>query len=161
MCGYVTHDDYHESNTRATLKEVMAALKASEKCVLELSDDVYDEVERLLYKYQIFVRQDVRQNKATHKGVSWYLTDAPGGRSLISYQDGPRAEWLNDCFADEVPLWLLRTLFRRIKQRKPLGDQDADDIIKRVGDLDAAFVRTPPNLVNQPRYASYVEDADD
>jgi len=115
----------------------------------------------LLYKNQVFVLQGVRESMGKHTGVSWYLVEKCGSEdklALISYQDGPRAEWANECFADEVPLWLLHGLLRRIQRRKPLGDQDADDTIQRVEDLDAEYVQKTPNL---PRYASYVEDNDD
>ncbi len=61
-------------------------------------------------------------------------------RALINYQDGVSGEWLNNCYADEVPLWLLISLFRRIQRRKPLGDQEADETITSVRDVDAAYV---------------------
>lgn len=134
--GYVVPGDDYESDTSASLKNVMAALKAGDGAAL--SNDIYDAVERLLYKYQVFVKQG-RETIAKHMGVSWYLTDGPGARALISYQDGPAGEWLNDCYADEVPLWLLIALFRRIARRKPLGDQRANETIARVDSLDAAY----------------------
>jgi hypothetical protein len=147
-------DDY-ESDTRRSLKKVIAELKRAE--AVTPSNDPYDAVEHLLYKYQIFVRQGVRESfGAQHKKVSWYLTERDDGRALISYQDGAGAEWLNDCYADEVPLWLLISLFRRIQRRKPLGDQDADETIARALDLDATYVQKSLRL---PHYASYVEDA--
>jgi hypothetical protein len=137
MRGYVTPSDDYESDTTASLKSIVVALKAE-----MLSDDIYDAVERLLYRYQVFIRQGIRENMGNHKGVSWYLTDSPAdARAFISYQEGPRAEWLNDCFADEVPVWLLVSLFRRIARHKPLGDQDADETISRIDDLDAAYFR--------------------
>ncbi|MFZ0011710.1 MAG: hypothetical protein WAL97_07400 [Halobacteriota archaeon] len=139
MRGHVMPADDYESDTAASLKSVIVALKAE-----KLSDDIYDAVERLLYKYQVFVLQGVRESMGKHTGVSWYLVEKCGSeymRALISYQDGPHTEWANECFADEVPLWLLRGLLRRIQRRKPLGDQDADEIISRIDDLDAAFVR--------------------
>jgi hypothetical protein len=154
--GYVTPGDDYESDTTASLKSITVALKAE-----KLSDDIYDAVERLLYKYQVFVLQGVRESMGKHTGVSWYLVEKCGSEdklASISYQDGPRAEWANECFADEVPLWLLRGLLRRIQRRKPLGDQDADDTIARVDNLDAKYVQ---KASNQPHYASYVEDADD
>lgn len=151
--GYVTLGDDYESDTTASVKIIMAALKAE-----KLSDDLYDAVERSLHKYQVFVKQGVRETIAKHKGISWYLTDSRDGRALISYQDGPRAEWANNCYADEVPLWLLIGLIRRIARRKPLGDQDADETIARVHNLDAEYVQKAPTL---PHYASYVEDHGD
>jgi hypothetical protein len=124
------------------LKQLIVELKAHEKRGSELSNEICDSVERLLYKYEVFVKQGVRERFAKHSSVSWYLTDSPiDAKAFISYQDGPRAEWANDCYADEVPLWLLVGLFRRIQRRKPLGDQDADETISRIDDLDAAFVR--------------------
>jgi len=136
--GYVTPDDACESDTHKSIKDIIATLNTGGDA---LTNDVYDAVERLLYKYQVFVKQGVREDIATHTGVSWYLTDGDGGRALISYQDGPRAEWQNDCFSDEVPLWLLLGLFKRIRRRKLLGDQAADDTIKRVDELDTAYER--------------------
>ena len=136
MRGYATPADDYESETSASLKDIIAALKVGEKSDgAELSIDIYDAVERLLYKYQIFVLQGIRENIANHKGVSWYLVDKcnqDDKRALISYQDGPRADWFHECYADEVPLWLLMALFRRIARRKPLGDQEADDTIQHV-----------------------------
>jgi hypothetical protein len=148
-------DDY-ESDTPRSLKEVIAELKRGETSTL--SDDLFDAVERLLYTYQVFpsVRQGVRKNIGTqHKNVSWYLTERDDGRALINYQDGVRAKWLNDCYADDVPLWLLISLFRRIQRRKPLGDQEADETIARVDDLDATYMQ---KSARSPHYASYVED---
>jgi hypothetical protein len=158
---WIASSDYRESDTYLSLKETLAELKARDKSGLELSNDMCDSVERLLYKYQVFVLQGVRESMGKHIGVSWYLVEKCGSedkRVLISYQDGPRAEWANECFADEVPLWLLHGLLRRIQRRKPLGDQDADDTIQRVDNLDAEYVQ---RMSNQPHYASYVEDADD
>lgn len=136
--GYVTPDDDYESNTHQSIKDIIAALNKGG----EVPNSIYDAVVRLLYKYQVFVKQGVREDFGKpHKGVSWYLTDGADRRALISYQDGPHAEWLNGCFSDEVPLWLLLGLFKRIQRRKPLGDQDTDDTIKRVDELDTAYER--------------------
>lgn len=141
MFGWVTPSDVHESDTHRSLKEVTAALKRASNGAT-LSDEIYDDVERLLYNDQVFVRQGVCEDIATHKGVSWYLTLLEGDeRALINYQDGAHAEWCNDRYADEVPLWLLISLFRRIARRKPLGDQKADETIQSVDALDAAYVR--------------------
>lgn len=141
MFGWIMPSDVHESDTTASLKEVMAALKRANKgaCLL---DELYDAAERLLYIYANLVRQGVRERITTsHTGVTWYLT-LRDERAFISYQDGPRAEWLNECYADEVPLWLLIGLFCRIARRKPLRDAQADVTIKKVRDMDAAYVRT-------------------
>jgi hypothetical protein len=159
--GYVVPADDYESNTSASLKDILALLKLGETSSGAITNDIYDAVERLLYENQVFVLQGVRESMGKYTGVSWYLVEKCGyedKRSLISYQDGPLAEWANECFADEVPLWLLHGLLRRIQRRKPLGDQDADDTIQRVDNLDAEYVQKIPN---QPHYASYVEDADD
>jgi hypothetical protein len=161
MRGYVTPADDYESDTYGSLKDIAAALKNVESKYAIVLDDLYDDVERVLYRYQVFVLQGVRESMGKHIGVSWYLVEKCGSedkRALISYRDGPRAEWANECFADEVPLWLLHGLLRRIQRRKPLGDQDADDTIARVDNLDAEYVQ---KISNQPHYASYVEDADD
>lgn len=154
--GCVAASDLHESDTHRNLRQIIAALKLD-----IIADEVYVAVERLLYEYQLLVLQGVRENMGKHTGVSWYLVEKCGSedkRALISYQDGPRAEWANECFADEVPLWLLHGLLRRIQRRKPFGDQDADDTIQRVDKLDAEYVQ---KISNQPHYASYVGDADD
>lgn len=133
--GYVTPSDDYEADTSASLKEIIKALARG-----DTSDDLYDAVERLIYKYQIFVLQGIREDIAKHKGVSWYLVDKlDEQRALISYQDGPHGEWCYECYADEVPLWLLTSLFRRIARRKPLGDQDADDTIAHVDRLDTEY----------------------
>ncbi len=139
MFGWVTPADVYESDTRRSLKEFMAKLSSGGEV---LSDEIYDAVERLLYTYANLVRQGVRERiTRSHTGVTWYLT-LRDERAFISYQDGPRAEWLNECYADEAPLWLLIGLFRRIAQRKPLGDAQADVTIKKVRDMEAAYVRT-------------------
>jgi hypothetical protein len=140
MLGWLTPADVHESDTTKSLKEVMAALKhASGSDVL--SDEIYDAVERLLNTYANLVRQGVREKITTlHTGVTWYLT-LRDERAFISYQDGPGAEWFNECYADEAPLWLLIGLFRRIARRKPLGDQKANETISRVDALDVESVR--------------------
>jgi DNA-binding Lrp family transcriptional regulator len=161
MRRYFTPAEDYESETYRSLKDITTALKNVESKHTVASDYLYDAVERLLYRYQVFVLQGVRESMGKHTGVSWYLVEKCGSedkRALISYQDGPRAEWANECFADEVPLWLLHGLLRRIKRRKPLGDQNADDTIQYVDNLDTEYVR---KISNQPHYASYVEDADD
>jgi hypothetical protein len=140
--GFVTPCENCESDAYGSLKDVTAALKNVESKHTMPPDDLCDAVERVLYKYQLFVLQGVREDFASHRGVSWYLVDKGDGRALISYQDGSGADWANNCFADEVPLWLLMGLFRRIQRRKPLGDQEADETIKRVDDADAAYVAT-------------------
>ena len=143
MLGWVMPSDVHESETARSLKEVMAALRhASDGATL--SDEIYDDAEHLLYTHANLVRQGVRERfTKKHVGVSWYLTFLEGDeRALISYQDGPGAEWLNECYADAIPLWLLIGLFRRIWRRKPLGDQKADHAISKIDVLDAEYVRS-------------------
>lgn len=138
--GYVVPAEDYESDTYGSLKDVAAVLKNVESKQTMLPDDLCDAAERLLYKYQIFVLQGVRENIGTrHKDVSWYLVERGDGRALISYQDGMHGEWCNECYADEVPLWLLIALFRRIARRKPLGDQVADDTIVAVATADEEF----------------------
>lgn len=141
MRGHVSAADEYKSETNASVKDVIWALKTAEP-----SNETYDAVERLLYKYSNFVRQGIRENIANHKGVSWYLTEDATGRAFISYQDGPAGEWLNDCYADEVPLWLLIFLFNRIARRKKLGDQTADETIARVKAVDAEYVSEKQRL---------------
>ena len=145
MRGYVTPPDDYETDTGASIKDILKALERGDK-----SDEHYDDVERLLYKYQIFVSEGIRENIAKHKGVSWYLVDKPGeGRALISYQDGPSGEWLRECFADEVPLWLIMSLLRTIARRKPLGDGDADDTIERADRLDTEYEGVKDNRATE------------
>lgn len=158
IAGWVTPADTYETDTGASLKSIMAALHDG-----EANNDVFDAVERLLYKYQIFILQGIRQNIAKHKGVSWYLVDKGDSgdkRALISYQDGPDAEWCHECYADEVPLWLLMALLRRIAQHKPLGDQGASDVIGRVDAIDtkydAAKQATERGGLNIMSYSSYL-----
>lgn len=142
--GWVAPEDGFETNTYGSLKDISAALRNVEKKGVIAPDDLYGTVERLLFKYENFIQQSVRQDFGKRHGVSWYLVDKydAGNRyALISYQDGPRAEWVNGCYADELPLWLLMGLFRRIQRRKPLGDQEADDTIAAVESLDAEYVQ--------------------
>jgi hypothetical protein len=132
LCDGTVHE--RESDTNRSLKEVMAELKQG-----DAPDSVFDSVELLLWKYATLIRQGIRQDIGSHKGVSWYVVDAPEARVYISYQDGPRAEWNNDCYVDELPLWLLLSLFRRIQRRKPLGDQKTDETIQAVDNLNAGY----------------------
>ena len=157
MLGWVMPSDIHESETTASLKEVMSALRrASDGATL--SDEIYDDAEHLLYTHASLVRQGVRERfTKQHTGVSWYLTERDYERALTSYQDGPGAEWLNECYADEAPLWLLIGLFRRIWRRKPLGDQKADETIAKIDELGAAYVQAqhdanPPRLNFVPHH---------
>jgi hypothetical protein len=142
MLGWLMSSDVHESETTSSLKEVMAALRRASDGATLPPDEIYDDAERLLYAYFNLVRQGVRERfTKQHVGVSWYLTERNGERALISHQDGPGAEWLNECYADAVPLWLLIGLFRRIWRRKPLGDQKADETIAQIDKLDADYVQ--------------------
>ncbi|MGA3200210.1 MAG: hypothetical protein ABSD89_12540 [Halobacteriota archaeon] len=147
--GWVMPADEHESDTHECLREILVELKRGGV----LCYYTYDRAERLLYKYQVFIRQGIRENVANHKGVSWYLTERSDERALISYQDGRSGEWANDCYADGVPSWLLRGLFRRIQRRKPLGDQAADETIALLDDLIAEYeqlMRKQPKLSVMP-----------
>ena len=136
--GWVTPSDMRETDTHRSLKEVITELSRG-----DAESETYDAVERLLCKYFNLVRVGVREDIAKHNGVSWYLTgvDERRERALISYQEGSHAEWRHECYADEVPLWLLVGLLRRIQHRKPLGDQEADETIAKVDGLDTAYVQ--------------------
>ena len=123
------------STTYRSTKELISELSSTE----EPPTDLFDDVEHLLFKYQIFVQQGIREKIGDHNGVSWYLVP-DDERALISYQDGTSGEWEHGCYADEVPMWLLIGLFRRIQHRKPLGDQEADETIAAVDSLDAEYV---------------------
>lgn len=135
------------SETHGSLKEITASLKSADKLGTLPPDDLHDAVELLLYRYFDLVRQGIRDDfGALHGGVSWYLTpDDERERALISYQEG-HGEWAVGCYSDEVPLWLLVGLLRRIARRKPLGDQDADETISQVDALDAEYMRTKEKL---------------
>jgi hypothetical protein len=135
LVGWVTPEDSYEMNIYASLREISSALKMGAD-----SDVLYSAVERVLYTYLNFIRQGVRQRFESHKDVSWYIVpDAENERGLINYQDGAFAEWENDCYADEVPVWLLAGLLRQIKLKKPLGDQFTDETIKAVNDAEFEF----------------------
>ncbi len=136
ILGWVTPSDLYESNVPQNLKQITAILAGEGK---PLSDDVYDAAERLLYKWQVLILQGVRENFGKHKDVSWYLVEK-GERALISYQDGAAAEWVNEAYADKVPLWLLLGLIRRIIVRMPLGEQDAYETDDALKDASAEFV---------------------
>jgi hypothetical protein len=158
MRGWVTPSDDYESDTNNSLKTVVEALNAGERGV-EIPSKIFNGVEWLLYKWSVFIRQGIREKIGGHRGVSWYLSFSEvDARAFINFQEGPNGEWFYDCYADEVPLWLLLGLFKRIRRRKPLGDQNADDIIEQVDNLDAAYVRT---TATTPHYTSYVEDDND
>jgi hypothetical protein len=135
LVGWVTPEESYETNIYASLREISSALKNGAD-----SDVLYSAVERVLYTYLNFIRQGVRQSFGDHKGVSWYIVpDFENERGLINYQDGPTAEWENNCYADEVPVWLLTGLLRRIKLKKPLGDPFTDETIKAVNDAEFEF----------------------
>ena len=145
--------DVHESNVPQSLKQVAATLAGKGK---PLSDDVYDAAERLLYKWQVFVLQGVRERFGKHKGVSWYLVEN-GDHCLISYQDGAAAEWVNKAYPDEAPLWLVLGLIRRIMVRMPLGEQEAYETDDALKDASAEFGRmqhdaNPPRLNFVPHH---------
>lgn len=138
--AFVDRNDERESETSTSLKGVMAALESDGDG--EISNEIYDAVERLLWKYSILIRAGVRESFSTlHKNISWYISDGAEGRAVIAFQDGTHAEWRHDCWADEVPLWLLVGLFRRITRRKPLGDQVADETISKVDKIDTEYIR--------------------
>jgi hypothetical protein len=141
MRGYVTPEDDYVSDTYGSLKDVLTTLKNLEKAGTTAPDDFYTAVERVLYRYNIFIQHGVREDFGKqHKGVSWYLVELVDGRDVITYQDGVGHEWCDLCLADEVPLWLLIGLLHRIKSRKKLGDQRSDEIIEGVYKLDADYV---------------------
>lgn len=132
------HEPEVKSDTYGSLKEVLATLKNIEGKGVVAPDDFYTAVERLLFKYSLFVQHGVRESFSTHKNVTWYLVEADE-RAYITYQDGIDHEWFKCCFADEVPLWLLIGLVRRIERRKPLGDQKADETIESLDKLEIAY----------------------
>ena len=137
--GWVTPADDVESETHGSLKDILTTLKKIESSGVIAPDDFYSAVERILYRYSVFIQHGIREDFGKHKGVSWYLVELGDGRDVVSYQDGAGHEWCELCLADEIPMWLLIGLLRRIERRKPLGDQEADDVIKSVKALDDEF----------------------
>jgi hypothetical protein len=151
--------DVHESDTYRSVKELISEL---DNGGADFSVEIFDEIEHVLWEYQHVVQQGIREKIASHHSVSWYLTaDDPRERALISYQDGTRGEWAHGCYADEVPVWLLIGLFRRIQQQKPLGDQQTDEAIKAVDELDAAYVQRKDRLDIERNLAGIDFDGED
>jgi hypothetical protein len=133
--GWTMPGDVHQSDTYRSLKEIAAELKS------DAPDDLFDDVERLFFDYLPLIRQGIRERFGQHPGVSWYMT-AEKNRAFVSFQDGPHAEWQHGCYADEVPLWLLVGLVRKITAGKPLGHQKTDETIAKIDDLDAQYMST-------------------
>jgi hypothetical protein len=157
---WVSPEHDYESDTDASLKAIVRALKSEG----EKPDEVYDAVERLLFKYNVLVRHgSTRHDKRT---VLWHLTEHPReeGRALISFYDN--GNWFDDCYSDEVPLWLLLVIVRQIQRRKPLGDQEADETISLVRWIDVEYHEqkrdvTGAGKLNRTRYAAYVRRDDE
>lgn len=133
-CRLSPEDDY-ESDTGASLKAVISALKSKG----EKPDALFDAVEQLLFEYLYLVRHG--QMRQDGSKVQWFIYDNPSkrGHVLISFSDC--GEWCDDCYSDEIPLWLLIAILRKLGRNKPLGDQKADKTIASVHAVDnASFV---------------------
>ena len=131
--GWVTPADEYESDTGASLRAVIRALKAKG----EKPDALFDAVERLLFKYANLVRHGQTRRDGTK--INWFIYDSPNkrGNVLISFSD--RGEWCDDCYSNEVPLWLLIAILRKLGRIKPLGDQKADETITSVRAVHNAY----------------------
>ena len=114
-------EDNYESDTGASLRTVIRVLKSKG----EKPDSLFEAVERLLFEYIHLVRHG--QTRHDGRKVEWFIYDSPStsGHVVISFFD--RDEWRDDCYSEEVPLWLLIAILRKLSRIKPLGDQKADE----------------------------------
>jgi len=103
----------------------------------EKPEALFEAVERLLFEYAYLVRHG--QTRHDGRKVEWFTYDSPSkrGHILISFSD--RDEWCDDCYSDEVPLWLLIAILRKLRRIKPLGDQKANETIAAVHEIDNAY----------------------
>jgi len=127
---WVNPEDEYIGNTEANLKTIIASLATN--------NPDYDGVDEALDKYFIIVRHG--ETTHTRETVEWFLNEGATGKVTISYKDG--STWEDDCFCDEIPMWLLLSILRAIQRRKPLGDGQTDETIKKVRALETACVRT-------------------
>jgi hypothetical protein len=127
---WINPEDEYIGNTGADLKTIIAALSNP-------TNETFDKIDQLLYDYFVLIRHG--ETTHTHKNVEWFLNESATGKVTISYKDG--STWADDCFSDELPMWLLLSILRAIQRRKPLGDQKADEVIKDVRDAEADFVQ--------------------
>jgi hypothetical protein len=132
-------EDKVTSNTGVNLKTVKTVIASLSTLSTDKAD--FDGVDELLYKYF----ELIRHGETTHsrKPYEWSLNEGLAGTVTISYNDG--SEWFDDCFVDEVPMWLLLSMLRAIQRKKPLGDQKADETIKKVQDADSDYVKIKQN----------------
>ncbi|MGA7075613.1 MAG: hypothetical protein WBZ42_03575 [Halobacteriota archaeon] len=128
---WVVPEDERIGDTTADLKSVIGALSNP-------TNETFVKVDQLLYDYFHLVRHG--ETRHLSKNAEWILNDSPTGKITVSFKDG--SEWFDDCYTDELPLWLLLAILIAIQRRKPLGDQSADDITKHVRDAEAEFIKT-------------------
>jgi hypothetical protein len=145
---WLSPEDEHESDTGSSLKAAITALKSKD----EKPDALFDAVERLLFEYTYSVRHG--QTRHDGRRVEWFIYDSPSKRGyvLISFLD--RDEWRDDCYSDEVPLWLLIAILRKLSRIKPLGDQKADETMAALDATSTKFEQLkeqPSRLKLMPR----------
>jgi len=130
---WVEPGDEYESDTGASLRAVIRAVKSKG----EKPDALFDAVEQLLFEYLYLVRHGQMRHDGSK--VQWFIYANPSkrGHVLISFLD--RDEWCDDCYSDEVPLWLLIAILGKLGRIKPLGDQKADETIASVRAIDNAY----------------------
>jgi hypothetical protein len=125
-------------DTGANLKTVIASL-ATDK-------PDYDGVDQLFYKYFVLIRHG--ETTHTHKTVEWFLNESVTGTVTVSFKDG--STWEDDCYCDEIPMWLLLSILRAIQRRKPLGDLEADYVrTKREESFRSIKLTTRPTFFTE------------
>ena len=128
--GWVTPEDDYIGDTTASLKDIIKTVKSDR----EKPDALYNDVERVLFTYCFSPIPLIRHGRVRHERrvVEWHLVESlrKPDHALICYFDG--GEWFDDCYADEIPVWLLLTILRKIQRCKPLGDQKTNETIKAV-----------------------------
>ncbi len=97
----------------------------------ELPIELYDAVETVILRYCFFegIRHGEHVNIGDHRRVSWHFNnDYLDGTVTVCFKSGQ--EWADDCNLDEVPSWFLLHILRKIRAKKPLGDQKTDEVIE-------------------------------
>jgi len=126
---WITPEDEFIGDTGASVKDIIAELH-------DPSNDTYDRIDWALYTYYSMIRH----GETSHLGkrVEWFLNEELG-HVYISFKDN--GEWFDDCYADEVPVYLLLAILRAVQRKKPLGDEETDETAKTVQDLEAVYMR--------------------
>jgi hypothetical protein len=123
--GWVAAEDVIASNTGASLKNIVEKLGVTFD---------FDAIDALILKYSGLksVRHGRTQHKKTH--AQWHIVVSED-KPLISFEC-KKGKWFDGCWSNQVPYWLLDAILRAILRNKPLGDQKADELIKKVRTLD-------------------------